>query len=213
MSIWDCFAKLQGQHTAPASLGVSFLIAGLGNPGVQYEKTRHNAGFRALDALAASLNCQINRAKFSALVGRAEIGGKGVLLMKPQTYMNCSGDAVAQAARYYTLSAEQILILSDDVHLDIGRMRLRHGGSDGGQKGLRSVAERLGTQSYLRLRIGVGQKPDQAYPMAEYVLGKMTQQELDATAARYQDLIRGCELVVSGSFDAAVAIVNAGDRA
>ena len=92
-------------------------------------------------------------------------------------------------------------------------MRLRHGGSDGGQKGLRSVAERLGTQSYLRLRIGVGQKPDQAYPMAEYVLGKMTQQELDATAARYQDLIRGCELVVSGSFDAAVAIVNAGDRA
>ena len=214
MSILDCFAKIEEQRRQNAAAGgVSFLVVGLGNPGAEYEKTRHNAGFRALDAIAKEYGAAADRAKFDGLCARCVIENTGVLLLKPMTYMNCSGQSVVKAANYYRLQPDQILVLSDDVTLDLGRMRLRRGGSDGGQKGLRSIIEGLGTEAFPRLRIGVGKKPSPEYPMADFVLGRLSPQALQTISAREADLLAGVRAVVRGAFDEAVAIVNAGGKA
>ena len=189
------------------------MVVGLGNPGAEYEKTRHNAGFRALDAIAKEFGAAADRAKFDGLCGRCVIENKGVLLLKPMTYMNCSGLSVVKAANYYKLLPQQILVLSDDVTLDLGRMRLRRSGSDGGQKGLRSIIEGLGTDAFPRLRIGVGKKPTPEYPMADFVLGRLSPAQLQTVADREADLLAGVRAVIRGAFDEAVAIVNAGGKA
>lgn len=214
MSIFDCFAKIEEQRRQNAAAnGVSYMVVGLGNPGAEYEKTRHNAGFRALDAIAKEFGAAADRAKFDGLCGRCVIENKGVLLLKPMTYMNCSGLSVVKAANYYKLLPRQILVLSDDVTLDLGRMRLRRCGSDGGQKGLRSIIEGLGTDAFPRLRIGVGKKPTPEYPMADFVLGRLSPAQLQTVADREADLLAGVRAVIRGAFDEAVAIVNAGGKA
>lgn len=213
MSIFDCFAKIEEQRRQTAANGVSFMVVGLGNPGAEYEKTRHNAGFRALDAIAKEFGAAADRAKFDGLCGRCVIENKGVLLLKPMTYMNYSGLSVVKAANYYKLLPQQILVLSDDVTLDLGRMRLRRSGSDGGQKGLRSIIEGLGTDAFPRLRIGVGKKPTPEYPMADFVLGRLSPAQLQTVADREADLLAGVRAVIRGAFDEAVAIVNAGGKA
>lgn len=213
MSIFDCFAKIEEQRRQTAANGVSFMVVGLGNPGAEYEKTRHNAGFRALDAIAKEFGAAADRAKFDGLCGRCVIENKGVFLLKPMTYMNCSGLSVVKAANYYKLLPQQILVLSDDVTLDLGRMRLRRSGSDGGQKGLRSIIEGLGTDAFPRLRIGVGKKPTPEYPMADFVLGRLSPAQLQTVADREADLLAGVRAVIRGAFDEAVAIVNAGGKA
>lgn len=153
-------------------LPVTWLVVGLGNPGDKYENTRHNAGFMAIDQLADRGDFPVQRLKFHALTHQATISGQGVLVMKPTTYMNLSGDAVAEAAAFYKVDPEHILVLCDDVSLPVGKLRIRTQGSAGGHNGLKSIIQRLGTDKFPRVKIGVGGKPHPDYDMADWVLGK-----------------------------------------
>jgi len=149
---------------------VSWLVAGLGNPGPKYANTRHNVGFHVADALADRAGVRVSRVKYHALTAQAELGGQGVLLMKPTTYMNLSGEAVGEAARFYKLPPERVLVISDDVDLPLGKLRLRKSGSAGGHNGLKSIIQHLGTDRFPRLKVGVGGKPHPDYDMADWVL-------------------------------------------
>ena len=151
-----------------------YLVVGLGNPGSQYEATRHNVGFRAVDALAQEAGVKIDRAKFQALTAQATVGGVRVLLMKPQTYMNLSGVAIKQAADFYKVPPERVLVLFDDIDLDVGRLRIRRNGSAGGHNGIKSIISSLGSQEFPRIKIGVGAKPHPDYDLADWVLSRFT---------------------------------------
>ncbi|MGM9639827.1 MAG: aminoacyl-tRNA hydrolase [Faecousia sp.] len=159
-----------------------FLIVGLGNPGRQYLKTRHNAGFRALEALASQLSCPVDKGKFQGLLGQCTHEGLKLVLLMPQTYMNLSGNSVAQAARFYKLPPERVIVLCDDISLEPGRLRVRADGSAGGHNGLKSIIAQLGSQSFPRVKIGVGAKPHPDYDLADWVLATFTAQEEKALA-------------------------------
>ena len=156
---------------------VEFLIAGLGNPGKTYEGTRHNAGFAALEALAEKLDVRVDRVRFQSFCGEGRIGDRKVLLMMPQTFMNLSGEAVRDAMQYYKLPPERCLILFDDISLPVGVIRVRRKGSDGGQKGMRSIITLTGSDQFPRIKIGVGQKPHPDYDLAAWVLSRFTKDE------------------------------------
>ncbi len=158
---------------------VSWLIVFLGNPGPKYEYTRHNAGFMAGDALAKKLGVSINRLRFKALTAAAEINGEKVLLMKPQTFMNLSGEAVGQAARFYKIPPERVLVVSDEISLPLGKLRVRPKGSAGGHNGLKSIIASLGSDAFPRIRIGVGAPPHPDYDMADWVLSVFRNQDLE----------------------------------
>lgn len=157
--------------------GAEWIVAFLGNPGLKYNGTRHNAGFMAADAMEKKLGVSINKMRFKALTQTADIGGKKVLLMKPQTFMNLSGDAIAQAANFYKVPPERVIVVSDETALPIGRLRIRRGGSAGGHNGLKSVIARLGTDQFPRIRLGVGDKPHPDYDMADWVLSAFKGQD------------------------------------
>lgn len=165
--------------------GVTWLIVFLGNPGLRYEGSRHNAGFMAGDAMAKSKGVSINKARFKALTAVCDIGGQSVLLMKPQTFMNLSGEAAAQAARFYKIPPEHVLVVSDEVSLPIGKLRIRVKGSAGGHNGLKDIIAKLGTEDFPRIRLGVGAPPHPDYDMADWVLSvfKNRDAELMAEAA------------------------------
>ena len=152
--------------------GVEWLLVGLGNPGDKYDNTRHNVGFAAIDQLAEELRVPVQKLKYRALTQTVELGGAKVLLMKPITYMNLSGEAVGQAARFYKIPPERVLVFSDDVSLPVGKLRIRRSGSAGGHNGLKSIIQHLGTEAFPRIKIGVGGKPHPDYDMADWVLGK-----------------------------------------
>ena len=167
--------------------GVSWLIVFLGNPGPRYEMTRHNAGFMAADAMAKEKNVNINKARFKALTATCDIGDESVLLMKPQTFMNLSGDAVAQAAKFYKIPPEHVIVVSDEISLPIGKLRIRTKGSAGGHNGLKDIIAKLGTDAFPRIRIGVGAPPHPDYDMADWVLSSFKNQDAEdmlAAAAR-----------------------------
>lgn len=157
--------------------GAEWIVAFLGNPGLKYNGTRHNAGFMAADAMEKKLGVSINKMRFKALTQTADIGGKKVLLMKPQTYMNLSGDAIVQAANFYKVPPERVIVVSDETALPIGKLRIRRGGSAGGHNGLKSVIARLGTDQFPRIRLGVGDKPHPDYDMADWVLSAFKGQD------------------------------------
>ena len=157
--------------------GAEWIVAFLGNPGLKYNGTRHNAGFMAADAMEKKLGVSINKMRFKALTQTADIGGKKVLLMKPQTYMNLSGDAIVQAANFFKVPPERVIVVSDETALPIGRLRIRRGGSAGGHNGLKSVIARLGTDQFPRIRLGVGDKPHPDYDMADWVLSAFKGQD------------------------------------
>lgn len=157
--------------------GVSWLIVFLGNPGLKYNGTRHNAGFMAADAMEKKLGVSINKLRFRALTQTADIAGQKVMLMKPQTYMNLSGDAVIQAARFYKIPPERVIVVSDETSLPIGKLRIRRGGSAGGHNGLKSIISQLGTDKFPRIRLGVGAPPRPDYDMADWVLGAFKGQD------------------------------------
>ena len=159
--------------------GITHLIVFLGNPGAQYEHTRHNAGFMAGDAMASRKNVKITRAQFKALTGTCTIGGKKVMLLKPQTYMNLSGEAVKAAADYYKISPENIIVISDEMSLPLGSTRVRTGGSAGGHNGLKNIIACLGTDRFPRIRIGVGSPENPEYDIKDWVLSKFTGPELE----------------------------------
>lgn len=166
---------------------VSWLIVGLGNPGGQYDNTRHNAGFLVADELARRGGFSIRRVRFKALTAAAELGGQGVLVMKPTTYMNLSGEAVGEAARFYKLSPDHVLVISDDVDLPLGKLRIRKSGSAGGHNGLKSIIQHLGSDQFPRLKVGVGGKPHPDYDLGDWVLGRLQGEDkkvMDETVRR-----------------------------
>lgn len=163
--------------------GVDWLVVGLGNPGDQYEHTRHNVGFAVADELAERCRVPLQRLKFRALTNTVTLGGQKVLLMKPVTYMNLSGEAVREAAAFYKVPPEHILVLSDEVALPPGKLRVRTGGSAGGHNGLKNIIAHLGSDQFPRIRLGVGQKPHPDYDMADWVLGKPQGEDKKAVEA------------------------------
>ena len=167
-----------------SSRSVTWLAVFLGNPGLRYEGTRHNAGFMTADALARKKNLTISRSRFRALTATCTMGDATVLLMKPQTYMNLSGEAVGQAARFYKIPADHILVVSDDITLPIGGMRIRTKGSSGGHNGLKSIISVLGTEEFPRIRLGVGEPPHRDYDTIDWVLSVFRDQDaVDMAAA------------------------------
>ena len=159
------------------SRSVSWLVVFLGNPGLRYEGTRHNAGFMTADAFARKKNISINRSRFRALTATCQIGDETVMLMKPQTYMNLSGEAVGQAARFYKIPADHVLVVSDDITLPIGALRIRTKGSAGGHNGLKNIISVLGSEDFPRIRIGVGAPPHPDYEMMDWVLSVFRNQD------------------------------------
>ena len=174
-----------------------YLIVGLGNPGLQYEKTRHNVGFRAVDKLCDELGTKCDRSKFKSLYTDAKIGDKRVLILKPQTYMNNSGQAVTQAMSFYKIPIGKVIVISDDVTLDVGRLRIRAKGSAGGHNGLKDIIELSGSEEFPRIKIGCGKKPHPDYDIKDWVLGKFPKQEEKAI-----------EEVISLAADAAICMVK-----
>ena len=172
--------------------GVEWLVVGLGNPGDKYENTRHNVGFLTIDHIAEEQRVPVQKLKYRALTNTVELGGAKALLMKPVTYMNLSGEAVGEAARFYKVPPERVVVVSDDVFLRVGKIRVRRGGSAGGHNGLKSIIQHLGTDQFPRIKIGVGQKPHPDYDMADWVLGKFTGEDkktVDTAVQRAADAV------------------------
>lgn len=190
------------------SPGVAWLVVGLGNVGDKYEHTRHNVGFDAVDELAERLDIPIQRLKFKALTNTAGLGGQKVLLMKPVTYMNLSGEAVEQAVSFYKLPPERVLVISDEVALPPGKIRIRPSGSAGGHNGLKSVIAHLQSEAFPRIRIGVGQKPHPDYDMADWVLGKPQGAERKAVDEAVQRAAQAVETIIRDGVDRAMNQFN-----
>ena len=207
-NIFEIFKKIEKERDDKATAPITHLVVGLGNPGDKYFYTRHNAGFLALDYISQKCGAQINRSKFKALVGEATVAGKRVLLMKPQTFMNSSGEAVREAMSFYKIPIENVIVLSDDVNLDVGRMRVRKNGSDGGQKGLRSIITLTASDNFPRIRLGVGKKPHPDYDMADWVLGNLSEEDKKAIFDCFSLAYDGLEKLLVGDFDGAMQICN-----
>ena len=207
-NIFDLFKEISGEREAKANQPITHLVVGLGNPGDKYYNTRHNAGFLMMDYLSQRAGIRVDRVKFKALVGDGDVGGKRVLLMKPQTFMNLSGEAVAEAAKFYKIPPENILVFSDDVSLDVGRVRMRTKGSDGGQKGLRSITTLMATQDFPRIKFGVGNKPHPDFDMADWVLSEFTKDEQKALFSCFEKAYDGVLRYLSGDAEGAVQVCN-----
>ena len=188
--------------------GADWLIVGLGNPGEKYERTRHNVGFLVVDALAERLGVPVQKLKHRALTNTVRLAGQKALLMKPVTFMNLSGEAVGDAARFYKIPPERVLVISDDTALPLGKLRLRKGGSAGGHNGLKSIIQHLGTDQFPRLRLGVGEKPRPDYDMADWVLGRLQGEDWKAMEAAVDRAADAVECVLSQGVDAAMNRFN-----
>ena len=200
-NIFDLFRAIETpRDTSP----ISWLIVGLGNPGKDYVNTRHNAGFIAIDYIAEKLGTKIDRARFHALTTETRIGETRVLLMKPETYMNNSGVAIGEAASFYKISPDRVIVLHDDISLEPGILRIRRKGSAGGHNGLKSIIAHLASEEFPRVKIGVGKKPSPDYDLADWVLGKMPKEECDATAARNEDILGAVRFITEGKIDEAM---------
>ena len=176
--------------------GESWLLVGLGNPGREYEKTRHNCGFRALDLLAQKLPCPVDRLKFQGLYGQTVYNGKKLFLLKPQTYMNLSGRSVVQLSAYFHIPPQQIIVLFDDISLPPGRLRLRADGSAGGHNGIKSIIQELGSQAFPRVKIGVGSKPNPDFDLADWVLSTFSASEEKALAVSLENAAQAALAIV-----------------
>lgn len=185
-----------------------YIVVGLGNPGAKYEMTRHNAGFLAMDLLALNENIDIKRLKHHALVADAVIGGKKCLLMKPQTMMNSSGEAVGEAAKFYKIPPEKIIVICDDISLDVGRIRIRRKGSAGGHNGLKSIIARLASEDFPRIKIGVGKKPNPEYDLAAWVLGRFPRDCEPQLKSALENAVGALDLMLDGDTEKAMNLYN-----
>jgi len=186
---------------------IEYLIAGLGNPGEKYTRTRHNAGFMALDYISGRSEIQVKQLKHMALVGKGTLGGKSVMLMKPQTYMNKSGEAIADAANFYKIPPENVIVIFDDISLEPGQLRIKRKGSDGGHNGIKSIIEHIG-EGFPRIKIGIGAKPHPDYELADYVLSKLTSSEYSKISADFDKIYSALEHIINGEIDKAMNICN-----
>ena len=186
----------------------SALVVGLGNPGEKYENTRHNVGFLTVDELAERARVPVQKLKHRALTNTLEVGSVKVLLMKPVTYMNLSGEAVGEAARFYKIPPERVLVISDDVSLPLGKLRIRKGGSAGGHNGLKSIIQHLGTDQFPRIKVGVGQKPHPDYDMADWVLSKFAGEDLKTITEAIRKAADAVECLIQEGPDKAMNRFN-----
>ncbi len=212
MSIFDIFAKLERERaqkeSAAAGMPIEWLVVGLGNPGLKYENTRHNAGFRALDAYCGHSGQRIERLKFKALTGEGQFGGHRVLFLKPQTFMNLSGEAVRDAAAFYKVPPERIVVLFDDISLEVGRLRVRAKGSAGGQNGVKSIIYHLQSDQFPRVKIGIGGKPHPDYDLADWVLSKFQGEDLQKIDEAAQRAWQAAEEIIRNGAAAAAQRFN-----
>lgn len=202
--MFDIFKKLESINNSP----VEYIIVGLGNPGKEYAHTRHNAGFIAIDKLAEKYGCSITKMKYKALIADCTIAGKRALLMKPQTFMNLSGEAVTQAMSFYKIPPENVIVMFDDISLAVGKLRIRRKGSDGGQKGMRSIIELSGSQNFPRVKIGIGEKPNPKWQLADWVLSRFTSEELKTLDEVTEKACGAVEAILSGNIDKAMSQYN-----
>lgn len=199
--IFSLFRKIEGEssHTP-----ITHIVVGLGNPGREYEGTRHNVGFMAVDKIASEAGATVSRLRFRALCGEGTLGGKRVLFMKPQTYMNLSGEAVGEAAAFYKIPPENIIVLCDDISFAPGRVRIRRKGSAGGHNGLKSIIACLSSDAFVRFKLGVGERRDKTSDLADFVLGRFPSEERQAVDALIATLPEALTLWLSGKEDEAL---------
>lgn len=187
---------------------VDYIIAGLGNPGSQYDNTRHNAGFEAVDLIAEEYKVKLDRIKFKSLCNTFEMKGKKVLLMKPQTFMNLSGQSITEAMNFYKVPIEHVIIICDDISLEPSKLRIRRKGSDGGHNGLKNIIYLSGKDTFPRIRMGVGKKPHPEYDLADWVLSKFSPADQKLMAEGAEKVLRSCEFMVQDKIDQAMNKYN-----
>ncbi len=187
---------------------IEYLIVGLGNPGRQYDNTRHNVGFRVLDFIAQEAGVTINRSKFEGLTATAEIGGASCLLLKPQTFMNLSGRAIAGAANFYKIPPERVIVVFDDISLPVGRLRIRKDGSPGGHNGIKSTIAMLASGNFPRVKVGVGEKPHPDYDLANWVLSKFDAKEEKDLGPAIKRAGNAVEVMISQGIEKASSMFN-----
>ncbi len=185
-----------------------YIIVGLGNPGRQYETTRHNTGFICIDRLAQKHSISIKKLKFKSIIGEGRIQGKRCLLIKPQTFMNSSGEAVRDASEFYKIPPENIIIIYDDISLDPGKLRIRRKGSDGGHNGIKSIIYHLKSDNFPRVKVGVGAKPNPEYDLADWVLSHFSTAEANLVKQAADNVVGAIELMVQGNIDKAMSDYN-----
>ena len=185
-----------------------FLIAGLGNPEKKYDGTRHNIGFDAVDCIAYKLNIELNKSKFKAIYGEGRIGSEKIILAKPQTYMNLSGESIREISAFYKIPSENIIILYDDVSLDLGKIRIRKKGSDGGHNGIKSIIYQLSSDIFPRVKIGLGAPQHKDFDLADYVLGKFSKEDIEVLKPCMQEMHNIVECIIKNGADAAMNKYN-----
>ncbi len=207
MSVFDIFKKLESER-AELSGAVEYIIVGLGNPGTEYESTRHNIGFMTIDTLCENLGVKCKKLKFKSLTCDAMVSGKRCLIMKPTTYMNKSGEAVTEAMQFYKIPPERTIIVLDDISLEPGRLRIRRKGSDGGHNGIKSIIYLSGSDAFPRIKMGVGAKPHPDYNLADWVLGHFKKEDGEKLEQAFQNAVSALELMVDGKIDQAMNKFN-----
>ena len=203
MGIFDLFKQIE--NSSPSVSGpVTHIVVGLGNPGKEYTYNRHNAGFMCMDVICDKYRARVDRSKFKALVGECTIAGKHILLMKPQTFMNSSGEAIREAADFYNVPAENIIVIFDDISLDVGALRIRRKGSAGGHNGIKSVIAHLSSSEFPRIKLGVGAKPSPEYDLVKWVLGNIPEDDRKAMSEAYSRAADALEVMLASGIDTAM---------
>ena len=208
MGIFDLFKQIESGSAGNLHGKLTWIVAGLGNPGLEYENTRHNAGFLTMDELAKQCGVKLDQMKFKSDSGEAMLGEVRCLLMKPTTYMNLSGDAIAAAANFYKIPPEQVLVIYDDISLPPGKLRLRRKGSAGGHNGIKSIIAQLGTEEFPRIRVGVGAKPNPQYDLADWVLSKFSEEDMTALQPALEHAADAAKKIVSGDMNGAMNLYS-----
>lgn len=208
MGIFDLFKQIESGSAGNLHGRLTWIVAGLGNPGLEYENTRHNAGFLTMEELAKQCGVKLDQMKFKSDCGEAMLGEVRCLLMKPTTYMNLSGDAIAAAANFYKIPPEQVLVIYDDISLPPGKLRLRRKGSAGGHNGIKSIIAQLGTEEFPRIRVGVGAKPNPQYDLADWVLSKFSEEDMTALQPALEHAADAAKKIVSGDMNGAMNLYS-----
>lgn len=208
MSISDIFKKLESERKPERQGAVEYIICGLGNPGTQYDGTRHNIGFMTIDALCDKYKLNCKKLKFKSLTCDAVISGKRCLIMKPSTFMNNSGEAVVEAMAFYKIPPERTIIVFDDISLEPGKLRIRRKGSDGGHNGIKSIIYLSGSDQFPRIKMGVGAKPHPDYSLADWVLGHFKKDQAEVLEAAMDNAVSALELMVGDKINEAMNKFN-----
>jgi PTH1 family peptidyl-tRNA hydrolase len=192
-----------------ASVGTpEFIVVGLGNPDRKYTLTRHNSGFLCVDMLSEKLNFRVDKLKFKSLIADTTIGGHRCIVMKPQTYMNNSGEAIRECANFYKISPENIIVIYDDISLDVGKLRIRRKGTDGGHNGIKSIIYHLNNDQFPRIKVGCGKKPHPDYNLADWVLSEFKKDEQKALEPALENACKAIELFLDNQIDKAMNLYN-----